>query len=111
MHFPQFGKWQKMVGLECFPPKTNLSNLERKYEGYGGLKRKLHKCPISPNQQPTHGHIMLLLFLHPFFFFFFFLIGNQRTNINEKKNEKYKMFMMMNNRKQMKQTANKGEGN
>ena len=99
-----------MVGLECFPPKTNLSNLERKYEGYGGLKRKLHKCPISPNQQPTHGHIILLLFLHPFFFFFF-LIGNQRTNINEKKNEKYKMFMMMNNRKQMKQTANKGEGN
>ena len=28
-----------------------------------------------------------------------------------KRKEKYKMFMMMDNRKQMKQTANKGEGN
>ena len=42
----------------------------------------------------------------------FFWIGNKRTNINEKKkNEKYNMFMMMNSRKQMKQTANKGERN
>ena len=41
---------------------------------------------------------------------FFFWIDNQRNIINENSKEKYKLFMMMNNRKRIKQTTKK-EGN
>ena len=40
----------------------------------------------------------------------FFFIGNQRNIINENSKEKYKLFMMMYNRKMIKQTTRK-EGN
>ena len=96
-------------GSRVFSTKNQSLQFGEKIRRIWGLEKKITQMPNLSKSTTTHGHIMLLLFLHPFFFFF--LIGNQRTNINEKKNEKYKMFMMMNNRKQMKQTANKGEGN
>ena len=40
---------------------------------------------------------------------FFFWIDNQRNIINENSKEKYKLFMMMNNRKRIKQTTKKRE--
>ena len=36
-----------------------------------------------------------------------FLIGNKKTNINEKNKEEYMSFMMMNNKKNIKQRAKK----
>jgi len=39
----------------------------------------------------------------------FFLIGNQKTIINEKNKEEYMSFMMMNNKKNIKQRAKKRE--
>lgn len=50
---------------------------------------------------------IFLLMLH--FVYLFIFIDNQINIIDENSKEKYKLFMMMNNRKRIKQTTKKRE--
>ena len=76
-------------GLKHKNPKGVCS---RKMKEVGGVR--------TPVPSTTRGNgISGTSFEPPMFFFFFFLIDNQINIINEKSKEKYKLFMMMTNRK------------